>query len=54
MPHQLRLVGWAAFEDRLPLDAEQLQECLAQMQDELPSLAADVSYETGLASARSS
>jgi RNAse (barnase) inhibitor barstar len=45
MPHRLRLVGWAAFQDRLPLDAKQLQECLAQMQDELPSLAAAVSYE---------
>jgi RNAse (barnase) inhibitor barstar len=32
MPHRLRLVGWAAFQARLPLDAKQLQECLAQMQ----------------------
>ena len=45
MPHRLRLVGWTAFEDRLPLDAQQLRECLTQMQDELPSLAAAVSYE---------
>jgi len=29
----------------LPLDTKQLQECLTQMQDELPSLAAAVSYE---------
>ncbi|WP_198084773.1 barstar family protein [Variovorax sp. E3] len=45
MPHRLRLVGWASLEDRLPLDAKQLQECLTQMQDEQPTLAAAVSYE---------
>ncbi|MGJ7527471.1 barstar family protein [Variovorax sp. GB1P17] len=45
MPHQLRFVGWADFENRQPLDAKQLRECLAQMRAELPTLAAAVTYD---------
>ncbi|GKS73318.1 barstar family protein [Acidovorax sp. SUPP950] len=45
MPLRLRFVGWADFELRQPFSANQLRECLSQMQTELPTLAAAVSYE---------
>lgn len=44
MPEVLRLVGWAAFETRMPDEAKLMRECLDEMAAQFPSLAPKVDY----------
>jgi len=44
MPEQLHLIGWGMFAERFPRDARIMKECLDDMSNELPTLAARVSY----------
>lgn len=44
MPTMLQLTGWSGFAQRLPRDAQLMQQCLAQMVTEYPDLAPMVQY----------
>lgn len=44
MPVKLEFVGWAEFSQRLPRDAQLMQQCLADMTITCPDLAPEVQY----------
>lgn len=44
MPENLRFVGWDEFAARLPVDAQHVQDLLAEMAKQYPDDAADVTY----------
>lgn len=44
LPKRLKFIGWEAFAERLPADASILRQCLDEMAEIYPDLAASVEY----------
>ena len=45
MPEVLSLVGWSIMEERLPMDAKLMKECLDEMANQYPDIAPICQYK---------
>ena len=44
MPQRLHFVGWSAFAERLPWDADMMRKCFEEVSVKYPSLASSIEY----------